>query len=50
MFVLQPEDRWRLVEQLLTLSGVFGILVVEVESVLSIEVGVESNVMVAFEH
>jgi hypothetical protein len=47
MFVFQPPDGGCLLEQLLTFDWVFRILVMEMQSILGIEVGVEGNVMVA---
>jgi hypothetical protein len=45
--VLQPEDRRCLLEQFLTLDRVFGVLVMKKQSILSVEVGVERNIVIA---
>jgi len=46
MLVLQPEDGRCLFEEFLTFGGVLGILIVEVGSVLVVEVGVECDIMI----
>ena len=38
--VLEPKDRWRVLEQFLAFRGVLRFLIVEVEPVLDVEVGV----------
>lgn len=45
-FVLEPEDRGRVFEELLTFGYILWIVVVKIQTVLSVEICVEGNIVV----